>query len=181
MMAVGLSNAILRDAPKYKNLDFINAFKSGTGLARPEVFNWQLEYPAMLKDAHPDFVIVAMGANDGQGFVQDKSPIPSAPKAGSLLYEQRVDAFLRTLEKNGATVIWIGLPPMKDGTLASRMDQVNRIEYSVVNASPHAIWFSTSGLIGDTKGQFRDSVKSAANSPASDRAMAFTSPMKAQS
>ena len=71
--------------------------------------------------------------------------------------EQRVDAFLRTLEKNGATVIWIGLPPMKDDVLGSRMDQVNRIEYSVVNASPHAIWFSTSGLIGDPKGHDRNS------------------------
>ena len=41
MMAVGLAPTIMRQASHYRNLAFVPVFKSGTGLARPEVFNWR--------------------------------------------------------------------------------------------------------------------------------------------
>ena len=156
MMAVGLSSAILRQAPHYKDLTFLNLYKSGTGLARPDVFNWQLEYPAMLKEARPDYIVVAMGANDGQGFVEDGVTYAFGSAGWQRIYERRVDAYLRMLEKNGATVVWLGLPPMKDDALGARMDWINRVDYSVVSASPHAIWFSTANVVGDSSGRFRD-------------------------
>jgi len=39
MMAVGLSATLLRQAAGHKDLRMVKAFRSGTGLARPEVFN----------------------------------------------------------------------------------------------------------------------------------------------
>ena len=54
------------------------------------------------------------------------------------------------------TVLWIGLPPMKDPGFASRVDLVNRLQYSIVSASPHAIWVSSAGVIGDDHGAYRD-------------------------
>jgi len=156
MMAVGLSPAMLQQAPQYKDLAFIKLFKSGTGLARPEVFDWQLEYPAMLKDEKPDFIVVAIGANDGQGFVEDGVTYPFGTAGWQRIYAARADAYLRMLEADGATVVWLGLPPMKDGTFDDRIALINRIDYSVVRASPHAIWYSTTGLEGDSNGRFRD-------------------------
>ena len=156
MMAVGMSSTILRQAPLYKNLSFVHAFKSGTGLARPEVFNWQLEYPAMLKEARPDFVLVAIGANDGQGFVEDGVTYPFGSDGWKRIYQRRVQAYLDMLEENGATVIWLGLPPMKSDVYDARIALINRIDYSVVSASLHAIWVGTAGLVGDGSGRFRD-------------------------
>jgi lysophospholipase L1-like esterase len=156
MMAVGLSPAMLQQAPQYKDLAFLKLFKSGTGLARPEVFNWELEYPAMLKDERPDFILVAIGANDGQGFVEDGVTHPFGTAEWQRIYAERADAYLQMLEAEGATVVWLGLPPMKDGMLDDRIALINRIDYSVVSASPHAIWYSTAGLVGDGNGRFRD-------------------------
>jgi len=156
MMAVGLSSAMLREAPHYPDLTFLSLFKSGTGLARPDVFNWQLEYPAMLKQSRPDFIIVAIGANDGQGFVEDGTVYPFGTPGWQRIYARRVEAYLAMLQSNGAIIIWLGLPPMKDETLDSRMDAINRIDYDVVSATPRAIWFSTATVIGDTTGHFRD-------------------------
>ena len=156
MMAVGLSSTILRQAPHYKDLAFLHAFKSGTGLARPEVFNWQLEYPAMLKDARPNFVLVAIGANDGQGFVEDGVVYPFASEGWKRIYQRRVQAYLDMLSANGATVVWLGLPPMKSDSYDARIALINRIDYSVVSASPHAIWVGTAGLVGDGNERFRD-------------------------
>jgi len=156
MMAVGLSSAMMRQAPRYKDLEFLNLFKSGTGLARPEVFNWENEYPAMLKDARPDFILVAIGANDGQGFEEDGVVYPFGSEGWEHIYERRVDSYLHMLESSGATVVWLGLPPMKADGYDERIAWINRIDYSVVRASPHAIWFSTAGVIGDSDGHFRD-------------------------
>ena len=156
MMAVGLSSAMMREAPRYPALTFLSLFKSGTGLARPDVFNWQLEYPAMLKQSRPDFILVALGANDGQGFVEDGTVYPFASPGWQRIYAARVQAYLDMLQSNGATVIWLGLPPMKDETLDARIDAINRIDYEAVTSTPNAIWFSTSGIIGDSDGHFRD-------------------------
>ena len=156
MMAVGLSPAILQQASQYKDLVFLKLFKSGTGLARPEVFDWQLEYPAMLKDEMPAFIVVAIGANDGQGFVEDGVTYPFGSEGWQRIYAARADSYLQMLEAGGATVVWLGLPPMKDGTFDDRIALINRIDYSVVKASPHAIWYSTTGLVGDGNGRFRD-------------------------
>jgi uncharacterized protein len=156
MMAVGLSSTLLREAPRYKDLVLLKAFKSGTGLARPEVFDWQTEYPAMLKAAHPDVVLVAIGANDGQGFVDDDVVYPFGTAGWKDIYQRRVQAYLDLLEAGGATVVWLGLPPMKSDVYDARIALVNRIDYAVVSASPQAIWFSTAGLVGDAAGRFQD-------------------------
>jgi hypothetical protein len=161
MMAVGLSSTLLREAPKYKDLELVKTFKSGTGLARPEVFDWQSEYPAMLKsalaaDEKPEVVVVAIGANDGQGFVEDGVTYPFGTAAWQAIYQRRVQAFLDLLEADGATVVWIGLPPMKSDAYDARIALVNRIDYAVVSASPKAVWFSSAGLVGDAQGHFQD-------------------------
>jgi lysophospholipase L1-like esterase len=156
MMAVGLSSTLLREAPAYGDIDMVKAFKSGTGLARPEVFDWQAEYPAMLKDVHPDVVVVAIGANDGQGFVDDHVVYPFGTAGWKAIYQERVQAYLELLEADGATVVWLGLPPMKADDYNARIALVNRIDYAVVSASPHAIWFSTAGVVGDEDGRFQD-------------------------
>jgi hypothetical protein len=156
MMAVGLAPTLLRAAPQAKHLTLVKSYRSGTGLARPEVFNWQTQYPAMLKDARPDLVIVAMGANDGQGFVEDGVVYDFGTQRWREIYQQRLQAFLQMLEANGATVVWVGLPPMKQGSYNARMAVVNRIAYSVVSASPQAVWFSTSALLGDANGSYEE-------------------------
>ncbi len=156
MMAVGLAPTLLRAAPQDKQLTLVKSFRSGTGLARPEVFDWQAQYPAMLKGARPDVVIVAMGANDGQGFVENGVVYDFGSERWKEIYQQRVQAFLEMLEADGATVVWVGLPPMKQGGYDARMALVNRIAYSVVSASPQAVWFSTGALLGDANGSYRE-------------------------
>ena len=156
MMAVGLSPAMLRAGAQYSDLAFVKVFKSGTGLARPEVFDWQTEYPAMRQQARPEFVIVAMGANDTQGFVDGGVVYPFGSAGWQAVYQRRVADYLAMLESDGATVVWLGLPPMRSEEYDAHVALINKIDAEVVSASPHAIWFSTAGLVGDAEGKFRD-------------------------
>jgi hypothetical protein len=156
MMAVGLGAGLMRKASEDKNLRILRAFKSGTGLARPDVFNWMDQYPAMVGPEEPEVVIVAIGANDGQSFVVDGKVLLFGSEEWRKTYQSRVADFLATVESTGARVLWVGLPPMRSVPFDQRISIVNRIAYTVVSQDPKASWWSTASFVGDTSGSFRE-------------------------
>jgi uncharacterized protein len=156
MMAVGFGTGLMRKASEDKNLRILRAFKSGTGLARPDVFNWLDQYPAMLGSEKPDVVIVAIGANDGQSFVVDGKVLTFGSEEWRKTYQSRVADFLATVEGTGARVLWVGLPPMRSEPFNQRISIVNRIAYTVVSQDPNASWWSTTSFVGDAAGSFRE-------------------------
>jgi uncharacterized protein len=156
MMAVGFGAGLMRKASGDKNLRILRAFKSGTGLARPDVFNWMDQYPAMLGSEQPDVVIVAIGANDGQGFVVDGKVVLFGTDEWRKTYQSRVAGFLAMVESTGARVLWVGLPPMRSLPFNQRISLVNRIAYTVVAQDPKASWWSSASYVGDASGSFRE-------------------------
>jgi len=158
MMAVGLSAELMREAAGDKNLRIIKAFRSGTGLARPEVFNWMDEYPAMLGEVKPDVVIVAIGANDGQGFVVDGKVLPYGSEDWRKVYQERIAEFLAMVEEGGPRVVWVGLPPMRGHIYDEKITDLNRITYTVVSQSPQATWWNPISYVGDDAGKYREFV-----------------------
>ena len=156
MMAVGLSDILLRETAADPNVRVIKAFRSGTGLARPDVFDWMQEYPAMIGSEHPDAVIVAIGANDGQGFVEDGKVLAFGSEDWIQVYQNRIAAFLNLLTQNGATVVWVGLPPMKSAQYNEKAAVINRVAYTVVSKTPQATWWNPLPYIGDESGRYRE-------------------------
>jgi hypothetical protein len=160
MMAVGFGTGLMRKAGEDSNLHILRAFKSGTGLARPDVFNWLDQYPAMVGSEKPDVVIVAIGANDGQSFVVDGRVLSFGSEEWLKTYQSRVADFLATVESNGARVLWVGLPPMRSESFNERISIVNRIAYTVVSHDPKASWWSTASFVADASGSFREFAES---------------------
>jgi hypothetical protein len=158
MMAVGLSATLMRQAAGDANLRFVKAFRSGTGLARPDVFNWMDEYPAMVGSEPPDVVIVAIGANDGQGFVADGQVELFGTADWRKTYQSRVADYLAMIESRGARVVWMGLPPMRSPAYNQRIAVINRIVYTVVSRDPQATWWNSGSFVGDEAGGFREFV-----------------------
>lgn len=158
MMAVGLSATLMRQAAGNKNLRIVKVFRSGTGLARPEVFDWMDEYPAMLGAEKPDVVIVAIGANDGQGFVVDGKVLPYGSEGWLQVYQERLANYLAMVEEGGARVVWVGLPPMRVPVYDQKAAAINRIAYTVVSQSPQAVWMNLTPYVGDGAGRFQEFV-----------------------
>jgi uncharacterized protein len=156
MMAVGLSPVLLRHSAQNNNLEMVKAFRSGTGLARPEVFDWMSEYPAMIGETNPDTIIVAIGANDGQDFMEGDKPLKFGSSEWITTYQKRAQEFLAMLTTNGSHVIWIGLPPMKAAGYNGRTVLLNRIFLSAVSENPNAVWWNPAPYIGDDTGQYRE-------------------------
>jgi uncharacterized protein len=156
MMAVGLSSELMREAASDSHLKIVKAFRSGTGLARPEVFDWMTQYPAMLGAEKPDVVLVAIGANDGQGFVVDGKVLPFGSDGWSKVYQQRVADYLAMVGAGGARVVWVGLPPMRVASYDDKMAAINKISYTVVSQSPTAVWWNPVPFVGDEMGRYRE-------------------------
>ena len=156
MMAVGLSSELMREAANDPRLRIVKAFRSGTGLARPEVFDWMTEYPAMLGAEKPDVVLVAIGANDGQGFVVDGKVLAFGSEGWSKVYQQRVADYLAMVGAGGARVVWVGLPPMRSASYDDKMAAINKVAYTVVSQSPGAVWWNPVSYVGDEAGRYRE-------------------------
>jgi hypothetical protein len=156
MMTVGLSATLLRGMARHPNLKAVRVFRSGTGLSRPEIFDWMTQYPTLLGDEQPDVILVAIGANDAQGFVENGKVLAFGSDAWITTYRNRLSEFLRMLTQQGASVVWLSLPPMKQAKYSQHMDTLNRIAYQVVSENPNAHWFNTTPYIGDEQGQFRE-------------------------
>jgi uncharacterized protein len=156
MMTVGLSAVLLRETAKHQELQTIKAFHSGTGLARPEVFDWMKQYPALLGSSRPDLVFVSIGANDGQGFVEKGEVLAFGTEKWIEVYRRRLNDFLDLLTADGAQVLWIGLPPMKRESYNLKIDTINRIAYTEVTARPQVSWWNCTPIIGDQSGKFRE-------------------------
>ncbi len=156
MMAVGLSATMMREASGDKNLRLVKAFRSGTGLARPDVFNWMDEYPAMVGIEKPEVVIVSIGANDGQGFVVDGKVQAFGTDDWRKTYQSRVSDYLALVESSGARVVWVGLPPMRSAAFNDKVDMINRIAYTVVSRDTRATWWNSAQFVADESGRFRE-------------------------
>lgn len=156
MMAVGLGATMMRQAAGDKNVHLLKAFRSGTGLARPDVFNWMDEYPAMVGAEKPEVVIVSIGANDGQGFVVDGKVQAFGTDDWRKTYQSRVSDYLALVESSGARVVWVALPPMRSVAFNDKVDIINRIAYSVVSQDSQATWWDSAPFIADESGRFRE-------------------------
>lgn len=158
MMAVGLAPTLLRGLAKEPNLHLLRAYRSGTGLSRPEVFDWQREYPRMLGAQEPEVVICAMGANDAQNVQVGKQVLAFYSPEWDAHYRQRLQRYLDMLSRKQARVLWVGMPLMKEPRFAQKMAHMNRLARDVLRDYPNVTWLDPNpalGYAGNVYGQYR--------------------------
>ncbi len=162
IMAVGLAPALRRSVSKNNGISIIRAYRSGTGLGRPDVFNWMVQYPQMLGAHKPDLVICAIGANDAQSFQVGRKVMTFGTPEWEEIYAQRLREFLDLLSANQAKVLWIGLPVMRDPVFSRKIAIINGLVKRTVAEYPQVTWIDPSPYLTDTSGgflQFRQNQK----------------------
>lgn len=127
----------------------------GTGLARPDVFDW----PAKLREAaarSPAAAVVMLGANDGQALRTASGSIaPEGSPEWSVEYRSRVAGVLDQLVKSGAKhILWIGLPDMRDRKLQEDSRRINEIVRAECARVPVAEFFDSTPLFSPKPGSF---------------------------
>ncbi len=148
MMAVGLAPTLTRGLATEKNVHLLRAYRSGTGLARPEVLDWLVEYPRMLGANKPDIVICAIGGNDAQNVQVGKQVLQFGSPQWNDFFRQRLTAYLDMLTCDHARVLWLAMPVMKAATFSQKMDQINAVARATVAQYPGVTWLDVNTALG---------------------------------
>jgi hypothetical protein len=101
----------------------------GTGLERPDVFNWFQEVADKMKSLRPKAVVLGFGANDDHAYMTGLPEGVSIDDFGTPTWEReyrrRVGGVMDTVTRAGAHLIWIGLPLTRSPTQTQRFDRIN--------------------------------------------------------
>ena len=102
-----------------------------SGLERPDVFNWFTHVREVMETDKPRAVVLMFGGNDDHGFM---TGIPEGREVGTFgsptwraEYRRRVAGMMDTVTRNGAHLVWIGLPISRDADQTLRFDVINSI------------------------------------------------------
>jgi uncharacterized protein len=125
-----------------------------TGLTRPDYFNWPTELTADIKATSPQVVVIMIGANDAQDFLGPPD-VPYTSSQWNTLYAQRVAQFMQIAGSGGATVVWVGMPPMQNPGLDAQMSDVNAVvQQQAVKAHPPVTYINTDHTLGTAQGGY---------------------------
>jgi len=155
MMAVGLAPVFRRSIAREGSVRLVRAYRSGTGLSRPDVFNWLVQYSQLIGGTRPELVICAIGANDAQNVQIDRTVFHFGTPAWKQLYAERVREFVKLLTREGAQVLWIGMPVMRETRFSRRMASVNELVKEVLAEFPQVLWMDPNPFVADSSGGFK--------------------------
>ncbi|HUY63058.1 MAG TPA: DUF459 domain-containing protein [Acidimicrobiales bacterium] len=125
-----------------------------TGLSRPDYFDWPGELHDDLVRYQSQAVVVFLGANDPQNFVDGGQALAYGTPAWSAAYARRVGQFMEEATSTGARVLWVGMPPMADPALDAKMEALDNIYQSEAGAHPGVTYFSSWSVFSDQHGDF---------------------------
>jgi lysophospholipase L1-like esterase len=128
--------------------------RESTGLTRPDYFNWPAELQSDLGTARPQVVVVMIGANDPQDF-PGPPDVPYSSPQWNVIYAARVAAFMHLAQSQGATVLWVGMPPMQRPQLSTEMADIDTIDQKQATLSTPPVHFISSWtLLGTAQGAY---------------------------
>ncbi len=128
--------------------------RESTGLTRPDYFNWPAELTSDIKTTQPQVVVIMIGANDAQDFLGPPD-VPYTSPQWNTMYAQRVAKFMQIAESGGATVVWVGMPPMQSAGLNAQMSDVNAVvQQQAALAHPAVTYLSTDHTLGTPQGGY---------------------------
>jgi hypothetical protein len=100
-------------------------FRIGTGLARPDVYDWPGAIAHEVATAKPDVVILVFGANDDQDIEADGHRLSLQSTEWQQEYAKRVNQILDETADGVRQVIWLGLPAVRRPRLNQTKDYIN--------------------------------------------------------
>ena len=116
--------------------------KESTGLTRPDYFDWPAELNRALTQVNPQVVVIMMGANDPQSFLGPPA-IGYGTAQWDTEYRHRAVKFMKEATSQGAKLIWVSLPPMRDPALDAKVAKVNALQKEAAAKVPGVIYVSS--------------------------------------
>lgn len=108
-----------------KNIIVHRFGKQSTGFTRYASLNLADDTREKLAEQSIDIAVVSFGANDTQGLWLNGSDAPYMSDKWQEVIGQRANEMLDLLAKDGAQIVWVGLPPMRKPAFDAQIVQMN--------------------------------------------------------
>ena len=155
MMMEGLGPALLRSLRGRDDIVVVREAKYSTGLSRMDYFDWPAYMATLVEKYTPDVVIITMGGNDAQDIIDSsKKRHFVGTESWEQQYRERATMLLADAQKDGAKVIWVGLPIMGYPTHAKYSIQLCNQQKAACTNSTSQVFVDTLSTLADDKGEF---------------------------
>jgi len=125
-----------------------------TGLARPDYYDWPAHLSQELSEYHPGAVVVMLGGNDAQAFVDGGRTVVFGTSLWHTVYSERVGNFMNEATAAGAHVFWVGMPIMGSPGFSSEMALENEVYSQQAALRSGVSYFSSWGVFTNSAGQY---------------------------
>lgn len=132
---------------KYPQVDIDIDSQSGTGLARPEVFNWSNRLKE--KTGKFDYVVIMLGTNDAQNFKLGKKVIPFGTETWDQEYSGRVQTLAAQACEKAHRVLWVGSIQMRSEKFNSKMVRLHGVAKKALKSARCAEYVSPEKWVSD--------------------------------
>jgi len=110
----GFTSLVPREACLKSNMELGRFAKNSTGLTRPQKFDWVEELRRLGESFKPQLFVMSLGLNDRQSVVENgKVTLETTPEYPAK-YKERVTAALKSAAAVNASLLWVGLPAMRE-------------------------------------------------------------------
>ncbi len=138
-MADGLWGAFVRTITRDRCLkdraDGGRYARNGTGLARPDSYDWPAQARKIAESYGPAAVVASIGLNDRQDVVEPGGRSSYGTPAWEAAYRSRIALLLDGASSGGAGVLLIGHPAMRDAAQNADSQLKNRLFAETVAAA----------------------------------------------
>lgn len=114
-----------------------------SGLERPDVFNWFRHVQEEPRENRARAIVLMFGGNDDHGFM---TGVPEGTEIGRFAspswtaeYRRRVGVIMDSATRDGAYLVWIGLPITNDAEQTRRFDTINAVVQSQAAKRPRRV------------------------------------------
>ncbi len=125
-----------------------------SGLAVPSFYDWPAHLEGELRQYHPGAVVVMLGGNDGQNFINNGTYVAFDSALWHTVYSERVAALMNVATNGGAHVFWVGMPIMGDSYLSWEMGQEDEVYAQQAAIHPGVTYFSSWSLFTNSAGRY---------------------------
>jgi hypothetical protein len=148
-------SSLVRDSSDTGVISATLDYRISTGLSRPDYFNWPAELQRVSNEEDPDIFVLVFGSNDSQGLMNAAGEVYQPMSDGwRAEYRRRVAGTMDLVEQPGRLVVWVGLPPMRDGEFSSRLADIDRIYREEAAAHAGVVYVDAWTLLDDGAGAY---------------------------
>jgi hypothetical protein len=149
----GLWAALYNQLPRREAFQVLRFAEQSTGFTRYRQKNLEDALAAQLADGPVDVAVISFGANDTQGVFVGSKVAPLLSAAWQAEIGARITRYVKALQAQGASVVWVGLPVMRDPKYDAQVQGLNAF-YARLMAQLDVPYIDTRGAAADSDGRY---------------------------